>query len=185
MRGGREARRRGGRGMVTGRSDKRRRSERSSGSRNRSRKVGRCSQDEGIPFSESEWEEVKRAATAHEMPAAEFVRKRILALARARASESVEPGPVPGVDGAAERAVVVMTRRDCRVMNSITTEEVKVPLIHPSKGSYPSPCTGSCIQQMARHKGTSVEWSSVAHGLISIPGCQPAVPSPGHRFARP
>ena len=37
----------------------------------------------GIRFSESEWEEVKRAAAGHEMPAAEFVRERILVLARA------------------------------------------------------------------------------------------------------
>ena len=48
----------------------------------------------GIRFSESEWEEVKRAAAAREMPAAEFVRERILALARA--PESVEPSPVSG-----------------------------------------------------------------------------------------
>ena len=36
----------------------------------------------GIRFSESEWEEVKKAASAHEMPAAEFVREKMLALAR-------------------------------------------------------------------------------------------------------
>ena len=36
-----------------------------------------------IRFSESEWEEVRNAAAAHDMPAAEFVRERILALARA------------------------------------------------------------------------------------------------------
>ena len=48
----------------------------------------------GIRFSESEWEEVKRAAAAHEKPAAEFVRERILELARA--SESVGAGPVAG-----------------------------------------------------------------------------------------
>ena len=47
-----------------------------------------------IRFSDSEWEEVKRAAAAHEMPAAEFVRERILALARA--AESVEAGAVAG-----------------------------------------------------------------------------------------
>ena len=35
-----------------------------------------------IRFSDSEWEEVKRAALAHDIPAAEFVRERILALAR-------------------------------------------------------------------------------------------------------
>ena len=48
----------------------------------------------GIRFSESEWEEVKRAAAAHEKPAAEFVRERILAFARA--PESGERGPVAG-----------------------------------------------------------------------------------------
>ncbi len=48
----------------------------------------------GIRFSGSEWEEVKRAAAAHEMPAAEFVREKILAFARAPVS--AEPGPVAG-----------------------------------------------------------------------------------------
>ena len=47
-----------------------------------------------IRFSDSEWEEVKRAAQDHEIPAAEFVRERILALARA--TESVEAGAVAG-----------------------------------------------------------------------------------------
>ena len=42
-----------------------------------------------IRFSEAEWEEVKRAAAAHEMPAAEFVRQRILALVRAPANAAV------------------------------------------------------------------------------------------------
>ena len=36
-----------------------------------------------IRFSESEWEEVRNAALAHELPAAEFVREKILALVRA------------------------------------------------------------------------------------------------------
>ena len=36
-----------------------------------------------IRFSESEWEEVRNAALAHDLPAAEFVRERILALVRA------------------------------------------------------------------------------------------------------
>ena len=35
-----------------------------------------------IRFSDSEWEEVRRAALFHETPAAEFVRETILALAR-------------------------------------------------------------------------------------------------------
>ena len=45
-----------------------------------------------IRFSESEWEEVKRAARAHGLPAAEFVREAILGLARA--PESAGPAPV-------------------------------------------------------------------------------------------
>ena len=46
-----------------------------------------------IRFSDSEWEEVKRAALTHDIPAAEFVRERILALARN--PESADSGPVP------------------------------------------------------------------------------------------
>ena len=57
-------------------------------------KSGEVRKTRGIRFSESEWEEVKKAAAAHEMPAAEFVRERILELARA--PEGVEPGPVAG-----------------------------------------------------------------------------------------
>ena len=36
-----------------------------------------------IRFSESEWEEVRNAALADDLPAAEFVRERVLALVRA------------------------------------------------------------------------------------------------------
>ena len=36
----------------------------------------------GIRFSDSEWEEVKAAAQSHDVPAAEFVRDRILEIAR-------------------------------------------------------------------------------------------------------
>ena len=57
-------------------------------------KSGDARKTRGIRFSESEWEEVKRAAAAHDMPAAEFVRERILALARA--PQSVEAGRVAG-----------------------------------------------------------------------------------------
>ena len=46
-----------------------------------------------IRFSDSEWEEVKRAALAHDIPAAEFVRERILT--HARNPESAGSGPVP------------------------------------------------------------------------------------------
>ena len=45
-------------------------------------KAGDARKTRGIRFSESEWDEVKNAAAAHEMPVAEFVRERILELAR-------------------------------------------------------------------------------------------------------
>ena len=64
------------------------------GAENAPEKSGDARKTRGIRFSESEWEEVKRAAAAHEMPAAEFVRERILELARA--PESVETSPVAG-----------------------------------------------------------------------------------------
>ena len=59
---------------------------------NAAEKAGDVRKTRGIRFSESEWEEVKRAALAHDKPAAEFVRERILTLARA--GESAEPAPV-------------------------------------------------------------------------------------------
>ena len=56
-------------------------------------KAGDARKTRGIRFSESEWEEVKNAAAAHEMPAAEFVRERILALARN--PQPADRAPVP------------------------------------------------------------------------------------------
>ncbi len=72
-----------------------------SGGENAADRAGDVRKTRGIRFSDSEWEEVKRAALAHGKPAAEFVRERILALARNpegadRAPKSVEPPPVAG-----------------------------------------------------------------------------------------
>ena len=47
-------------------------------------KPGDARKTRGIRFSESEWEEVKSAAERHDVPAAEFVRARILEIARGR-----------------------------------------------------------------------------------------------------
>ena len=58
-------------------------------------RAGDVRKTKGIRFSVSEWEEVKRAALAHEIPAAEFVRERILALARAPESAGSRPVPPP------------------------------------------------------------------------------------------
>ena len=62
-------------------------------------KAGDVRKTRGIRFSDSEWEEVKRAALAHDKPAAEFVRERVLALARNagradRTPENAAPAPV-------------------------------------------------------------------------------------------
>ena len=68
---------------------------------NEAEKAGDARKTRGIRFSESEWEEVKNAAAAHEMPAAEFVREKMLALARAPASAdpaSVEPSMAPLIE---------------------------------------------------------------------------------------
>ena len=58
---------------------------------NAAEKAGDARKTRGIRFSESEWDEVKGAAQADGSPAAEFVRERILALARA--PESAEAAP--------------------------------------------------------------------------------------------
>ncbi len=44
-----------------------------------------------IRFSDSEWEEVKRTARAHELPAAEYVRRTILGLGRASGDGGAGP----------------------------------------------------------------------------------------------
>ncbi len=54
-----------------------------------------------IRFSDSEWEEVRRAALLHETPPAEFVRETILALARnpeSAVSDAVAPSLVPLIE---------------------------------------------------------------------------------------
>ena len=56
-------------------------------------RAGDARKTRGIRFSDSEWEEVKGAALAAEIPVAEFVRERILALARD--PESAGPAAVP------------------------------------------------------------------------------------------
>ena len=61
------------------------------GGENAPGKAGDARKTRGIRFSESEWEEVKNAAAEHEMPAAEFVRERILALARTAEGPDASP----------------------------------------------------------------------------------------------
>ena len=63
------------------------------GGENAADRAGDARKTRGIRFSDSEWEEVKHAALADEIPVAEFVRERILALART--PEGAGSAPVP------------------------------------------------------------------------------------------
>ena len=56
-------------------------------------KAGDLRRTRSIRFSDSEWEEVKRAAREHDMPAAEYVRQTMLGLVRA--PDAAGPAPVP------------------------------------------------------------------------------------------
>ena len=47
----------------------------------------------GIRFSDSEWEEVRTAAERNDVPVAEFVRERILEIARGRAAANISGIP--------------------------------------------------------------------------------------------
>ena len=58
-------------------------------------RAGDARKTRGIRFSESEWEEVKGAAQAHGSPAAEFVREKILAIARASEGADASPATAP------------------------------------------------------------------------------------------
>ncbi len=54
-----------------------------------------------IRFSDSEWEEVRRAAMLHDMPPTEFIRDRILALARNQesgVSSAIPPSLTPLIE---------------------------------------------------------------------------------------
>ena len=67
-----------------------------------------------IRFSDSEWEEVRRAATLQDMPPTEFVRERILALARS---------PERAVAGAVEPSLAPLIERMFRYTWFVATEK--------------------------------------------------------------
>lgn len=58
------------------------------------REPGNARRNRGIRFSESEWEEVREAAKSHGATPAEFVREKVLALARNR-GEGASSVPLP------------------------------------------------------------------------------------------
>ncbi len=67
-----------------------------------------------IRFSDSEWEEVRRAAVLHNSPPTEFVRETILALAR---------NPANGVSGAVTPSLMPLIERMFRYTWFLATEK--------------------------------------------------------------
>ena len=67
-----------------------------------------------IRFSDSEWEEVRRAAMVHDTPPAEFVRETILALAR---------NPESGISGAVAPSLAPLIERMFRYTWFLATEK--------------------------------------------------------------
>ena len=67
-----------------------------------------------IRFSDSEWEEVRRAALLHDTPPAEFVRETILALAR---------NPESGISGAVAPSLAPLIERMFRYTWFLATEK--------------------------------------------------------------
>ena len=65
----------------------------------------------GIRFSDLEWEEVKKAAEKHGVPAAEFVRDTVLDLARSRtgATSAALPPGLAALIESAYRGVYILT----------------------------------------------------------------------------
>ena len=89
--------------ISSSRIDERRRPERGRRRRERARERRTTTARPGASaFSESEWDEVRNAALAHDLPAAEFVRERILAFVRAPEG-AVAPGVVPSMVPLIER----------------------------------------------------------------------------------
>ena len=72
---------------------------------------GAARRTRGIRFSDSEWEEVKAAAELHDVPAAEFVRTKILDIARGRA-------------GAAPASLALLVERTFRYAYVLATHKL-------------------------------------------------------------
>ena len=77
----------------------------------------------GIRFSDSEWEKVKAAAEPHDVPAAEFVRKRIQDAARGRAG-ATPPSLTPLIERTFHYAYMPVTHRHDELIRDGRREEM-------------------------------------------------------------
>ena len=81
-----------------------------------------------IRFSESEWEEVGNAALAHDVPASEFVRERILALVRGSESagaSAVSPSLEPLLERTFRFCYIVATKMRDEMIREGREEELE------------------------------------------------------------
>ena len=63
-----------------------------------------------VRFTDSEWDEVKSAAEAHDLPAAEFVRERMLAIARNPSADAIPTDLVPLIKRTFRYAYMIATK---------------------------------------------------------------------------
>ena len=81
-----------------------------------------------IRFSESEWEEVRSAALAHDLPASEFVRERILTLVRGSESAGapvVSPSLEPPIERTFRFCYIVATKMRDEMIREGREEELE------------------------------------------------------------
>ena len=97
----------------------------------------------GIRFSDSEWQEVKAAAELHDVPAAEFVRKSILDVARGRAGAA--PGSLaPLIERTFRYAYTLATHKLDELSREGRGEEMEK--LAKEARANPGPVTGRRLQ---------------------------------------
>ena len=85
---------------------------------------GAARRTRGIRFSDSEWEEVKAAAELHDVPAAEFVRKRILDVARGHAGATPD-SLAPLIERSFRYAYMLVTQKRDELIREGRGEEME------------------------------------------------------------
>ena len=85
---------------------------------------GAARRTRGIRFSDSEWQEVKAAAELHDVPAAEFVRKKILDVARGRA-DATPASIAPLIERSFRYAYMLVSQRRDELIREGRGEEME------------------------------------------------------------
>ncbi len=86
--------------------------------------LGAARRTRGIRFSDSEWQEVKAAAELHDVPAAEFVRTKILEVARRRA-DATPASLAPLIERTFRYAYMIVTHKHDELIREGRGEEME------------------------------------------------------------